>query len=415
MRNSSEYRVYNELDDTGREYISKCKGVVKISESFIKYMAERVLMIKSTLNLIKTSFNKQSVKEEKAELKVYIEVIRDKAVEMFRTYKNMKMKLIQIPKLRFNSKMNSHTKEVYSDAYTSFHTKMLDIMDNFSTVFINNVYELLKVSERFTYGDIETYDVIKWHATFFLLLKEGLRLLKICGSNIAVINSHMDSYRSNLINKMKIRQITDEVKGLKPVRSMINEEEIEVKTIAPGEMFSYRLFKKDSTPVKDAYEPFSEDDIKSLNEEDVKVLYAHNNFDENFRNNDYHVLIVDNDKAFSDLTKLKIEEVDFKVTVYNDSQEAIKNILRLMPDIIVTEVKMENFNGFAFLKAMKHFEMEAAQKGLALKIPVIMFSKITDEKVIAQCLKLGAVDYISKPQSIGNLLIKIKYHLTSKY
>lgn len=71
---------------------------------------------------------------------------------------------------------------------------------------------------------------------------------------------------------------------------------------------------------------------------------------------------------------------------------------------------MPGVNGITFLKALYNQENEEVK----IKVPVIMTTALVNEKLIRECLNLGAFDYIVKPISIDDLLVKITSYLHLK-
>jgi two-component system chemotaxis response regulator CheB len=110
------------------------------------------------------------------------------------------------------------------------------------------------------------------------------------------------------------------------------------------------------------------------------------------------ILVVDDSvvirKLLSDtLSRDRTLEV---VGTASDGRIALAKISLLNPDLITLDIEMPVMNGLETLAALRK---------LYPKLPVIMFSTLTEHGAAAtlEALSLGASDYATKPQSTGNL------------
>ncbi len=106
------------------------------------------------------------------------------------------------------------------------------------------------------------------------------------------------------------------------------------------------------------------------------------------------VLVVD-DSAFTRLAIKEILEKDPEIKVVGtakDGLEAIEKVKKLKPDVVTLDVQMPRMDGIQALKRI----MEENP------VPVVMISALTKEgaKVTLEALKLGAVDFITKPSTV---------------
>ncbi len=408
--NSSEYGVYAGLDNIGKEYIAKCLGISKISEQFIKSTADNIFIIKSTLNIMKPELEFFEDKEKLKEINSYIQVIKDKAGDILRIAKETRIKLLHISQIKFSSKTDLSTREKHTATYKNFYNTMMDLIDNFLRDIVDMIFNSIKEVQKLTTIKSTKEDFYKWHVIMFRNLKESLRYLKVAITNSNVIKKHVDEYRKNLINQIKVHQILDEVKRVRPIALMRSAGRVKVDELTPGSIFSHSLFTDDSTLVKQAYDPFTEANIKELKASNVQYLYKHNNLDKNLKPSDYHIAVVDDDKAFTDLVSEQLEDLQFNVDVYNNAEKALREIVTSVPDIVLLDIRMPGVNGLNFLKAIYN----PKNKDIKITIPVIMSTVIADERLIRECIKLGAYDYIVKPFSIEDLLVKITTYLHIK-
>ena len=71
------------------------------------------------------------------------------------------------------------------------------------------------------------------------------------------------------------------------------------------------------------------------------------------------------------------------------------------PDVIVTDIKMPEMDGFELINLLK-------KSKLYQNIPVIMLSGLSDSNARIKCLELGAEDYLTKPFNPAELLLKVQ-------
>jgi len=102
------------------------------------------------------------------------------------------------------------------------------------------------------------------------------------------------------------------------------------------------------------------------------------------------LLIVDDDALTREVIKDLLKARGYLVTEAADGQQALDQLTRQLPDLIILDINMPVMNGF---ETLKHLQADAALR----EIPVIIASAITDPASAAQAIELGAVDFLSKP------------------
>ena len=100
-----------------------------------------------------------------------------------------------------------------------------------------------------------------------------------------------------------------------------------------------------------------------------------------------------------------LSEYHFKVLVANDGAEAIEMIEQAQPDLCLIDIMMPGIDGFETCQRLK-------SNPLTEQIPIIFMSALSDTFNIVQGLKLGAVDYITKPFQQEEVVARIRTHLS---
>jgi CheY-like chemotaxis protein len=116
------------------------------------------------------------------------------------------------------------------------------------------------------------------------------------------------------------------------------------------------------------------------------------------------VLVVDDEPFNVEVLQQELEELDYHIIAASNGQEALHQIKRHQPDLILLDLQMPVLDGFAVLSEIK------GDNSLR-DIPVIIVSAANDSKSIVKGIKQGADDYITKPIDADHLKQKLKEHL----
>lgn len=111
-----------------------------------------------------------------------------------------------------------------------------------------------------------------------------------------------------------------------------------------------------------------------------------------------HIFVVDDERNIRDLIRKYLEKEGYKVTVFENAQNVASEINRLKPDLLVLDIMMPGIDGLELCKEIrKHSEM-----------PIVFVSARDEELDKILGLELGADDYLSKPFSPRELVVRIK-------
>jgi len=110
------------------------------------------------------------------------------------------------------------------------------------------------------------------------------------------------------------------------------------------------------------------------------------------------IYIADDDSTICELLELHIENAGYKVRTF-DNGESLYNAFLINPsDMIITDIVMPKMTGYDVCREVRKVST----------IPIFMISANNEEIDRILGLELGSDDYISKPISFRELLIKIK-------
>jgi len=119
-----------------------------------------------------------------------------------------------------------------------------------------------------------------------------------------------------------------------------------------------------------------------------------------------HILYVEDDEVLGFVTKDNLELNGMKVSHAKTGKGAIKMFREDSFDLCLIDVMLPEMDGFAVAQEIRSRHSE---------IPIIFLTAKSLKEDRIKGLKIGADDYITKPFSIEELLLKIQVFLKRKY
>ena len=116
--------------------------------------------------------------------------------------------------------------------------------------------------------------------------------------------------------------------------------------------------------------------------------------------NEYRILVVDDEDELCELLKFNLEMEGYKVDTANSAEEALKLDLTQY-NLLLLDVMMGEISGFKMARMLK------ADKDTA-NIPIIFITAKDTENDTITGFNLGADDYISKPFSLREVIMRVK-------
>jgi DNA-binding response OmpR family regulator len=111
------------------------------------------------------------------------------------------------------------------------------------------------------------------------------------------------------------------------------------------------------------------------------------------------ILLADDDELLASLLNFRLEKAGYNVQHVLDGKEVKKYLSHSMPDIIVSDIMMPYFSGIELINHVR--------KELSSQTPIIIISSAGNEENVLSAFELGANDFISKPVSPSELLVRI--------
>ena len=112
------------------------------------------------------------------------------------------------------------------------------------------------------------------------------------------------------------------------------------------------------------------------------------------------IVLAEDNSILSLLLKFKLEKEGFTVFSAENGKKAIELIEEHNPAMILTDIMMPFFSG---LEIISHVRNKLNQV-----IPIIVFSSAGHEEMVVNAFNLGATDFMGKPFSPNEMIIRVK-------
>src|SRR5713226_7711122 len=119
------------------------------------------------------------------------------------------------------------------------------------------------------------------------------------------------------------------------------------------------------------------------------------------------ILIVDDQEQNRDLLRELLSKDSFRLVTAADGQEAIDQIAKAPPDLVLLDVQMPKLNGFEVCRRIK----TSPETRL---IPVVLVTALSAREDRVLGLVAGADDFLSKPIDPTELLARVRSLLSLK-
>lgn len=113
-----------------------------------------------------------------------------------------------------------------------------------------------------------------------------------------------------------------------------------------------------------------------------------------------NILVVDDEQDLCEILKFNLETEGYSVSTANSAEEALTTGIENF-DLLLLDVMMGGMSGFALAKRIKENPMSA-------DIPIIFLTAKDTENDTVTGFNLGADDYISKPFSIREVMVRVR-------
>ena len=113
------------------------------------------------------------------------------------------------------------------------------------------------------------------------------------------------------------------------------------------------------------------------------------------------VLIIEDERALTDVLSYNLEREGYEAIVAHDGQEGLRKAQTLLPDLVILDLMLPVLNGLEVCRELRGGERTR-------EIPILMLTAKAEETDQVVGFSLGADDYVTKPFSVKVLMQRVK-------
>jgi len=117
----------------------------------------------------------------------------------------------------------------------------------------------------------------------------------------------------------------------------------------------------------------------------------------------YKILYVEDEPNLAKIVKESLESRDFEVTMIHDGMNAVETFEACTPDVCILDVMLPNKDGFTIGKEIRTIDTH---------VPILYLTAKNQTKDVVNGFHAGGNDYIKKPFSMEELIVRINNLMT---
>ena len=110
------------------------------------------------------------------------------------------------------------------------------------------------------------------------------------------------------------------------------------------------------------------------------------------------ILVVDDEQAIAEAVRARLQSEGFRVVVAGDGPEAIGLCEQVRPDLVVLDLMLPGMDGLEVCRQIQRDRW----------VPVLMLTARTEEADKVAGFAVGADDYLTKPFSLRELVVRVR-------
>lgn len=122
------------------------------------------------------------------------------------------------------------------------------------------------------------------------------------------------------------------------------------------------------------------------------------------------ILIVDDEPANTTILNRLLSQTGYAdIAITNDAREAIPLCNEFHPDIVLLDLHMPRIDGYEILGQLADLHREG------IRLPVVVLTADATRAARERALRLGAIDFLTKPLDHLEVLLRIRSHLATRF
>jgi two-component system, OmpR family, response regulator VicR len=112
------------------------------------------------------------------------------------------------------------------------------------------------------------------------------------------------------------------------------------------------------------------------------------------------ILVIEDETIMLKAIEFKLKKEGYTVLTAENGRAGLQAVMDLAPDLVITDIMVPYITGLEIVDYIKNKNPR--------KLPVIVLSAVGLEKTVLEAFKLGADDFITKPFSPNELVVRVK-------
>lgn len=113
------------------------------------------------------------------------------------------------------------------------------------------------------------------------------------------------------------------------------------------------------------------------------------------------ILVVDDESSIRKLLKVSLEANGYQIIEASTGNEGIQKVIEERPEVVLLDLSLPDRSGLTVIREVRQWS----------NIPIIILSVLDQDQNKIEALDGGADDYITKPFSVPELLVRIRVAL----
>ncbi len=107
------------------------------------------------------------------------------------------------------------------------------------------------------------------------------------------------------------------------------------------------------------------------------------------------IFVVDDEQEILDVSRIFLENENYKVETFTSAQTALERLNSVVPDLIISDIKMPEMNGVEFVREVNKVKPH---------LPVIVISGFVTKEICLDAMACGVAGVLEKPYDSDSLL-----------
>lgn len=263
------------------------------------------------------------------------------------------------------------------------------IVDSFEKVISNLLINALKYNPANIVVSIDTYKTDQFY------------FIEISDNGVGIAENELNNIFQRFTRLSSSKNTSGSGLGLALVKELVvaNQGLISVESKPSiGTKFTIQFPLSEETVIEEIQESYKPDLTELVAKDETNILIT-DNVENEIQNKQDTILIIEDNKDMREFLRTLLLEQYHCILAIN-GKDGLEKALEFMPDLIITDLMMPVTDGFAVADSIR-------QNELTSHIPIILLTARGDDKSRLQGWAKNVDDYIAKPFSSNELILRV--------